>query len=418
MNAQTTQTINSKLKLTNVPVGTSNDSILVRGADKIVKKLPKSALFATVPTPNIQQVTSAGNITSNSISFTDNQSRTSNINSGQLVVFDASNNTSGIYKNDGLAFNKTTGTYNLQPEANGTAGNYTINIPSANGTLALKENTVGDFINDGATTMAPSQNAVFDALANKVSKTGNESIAGEKNFTNVAYFSSPSGSQHSNITLMADPFGFGFAASHDYPIIGNKNNNFSFASGKPSAMSYAASLDAKGLTANRSYAFPNQSGTVALSDNTVNLSGNQTIGGIKTFTGGIYSNNQINSPNGYKFYDYANDKELEFIGYDGGFRFLYGGLPALSFSSNEGFGLNNASGQQFFLNTSNVTTNKEQKFINSNGSIPVIRLTAPTSSIDTGVVGEMYVDNNFLYYCYSPDRWRRVATDSNWNIDE
>ncbi|MEB3799840.1 hypothetical protein INQ45_01705 [Flavobacterium columnare] len=197
------------------------------------------------------------------------------------------------------------------PKTPYTNGNYSYYLPSQSGTVALSEFTVGDFINDGATAIAPSQNAVFDALTNKVSKTGSETIAGEKNFTNAAYFSSPSGSMHNNITLMADPFGFGFAASHDYPIIGSKNNDFSFASGKPSAMSYAASLDAKGLTANRSYAFPNQS-----------------------------------------------------------------------------------------------------------GSIPVIRLTAPTSSIDTGVVGEMYVDNNFLYYCYSPDRWRRVATDSNWNIDE
>lgn len=79
MNAQTTQSINSQLKLNTVPVGSVTDSLLVRGNDKIVKKMAVS-------------------------------------------------------------------------------------------------NLVGDFINDGATTIAPSQNAVFDALGNKVSKTGNETM--------------------------------------------------------------------------------------------------------------------------------------------------------------------------------------------------------------------------------------------------
>lgn len=47
------------------------------------------------------------------------------------------------------------------------------------------------------------------------------------------------------------------------------------------------------LTSNRSYTLPNQSGNIALSENTVNLSGNQTVNGIKTFsnnTGGTISN--------------------------------------------------------------------------------------------------------------------------------
>lgn len=64
MNAQTTQTINSQLKLNTVPIGTANDSLLVRGADKIVKRLPKSAIITP---PSLQQVTNTGNVTSNVI---------------------------------------------------------------------------------------------------------------------------------------------------------------------------------------------------------------------------------------------------------------------------------------------------------------------------------------------------------------
>lgn len=62
--AQTTQTINSRLKLNTVPIGTANDSLLVRGADKIVKRLPKSAIITP---PSLQQVTNTGNVTSNVI---------------------------------------------------------------------------------------------------------------------------------------------------------------------------------------------------------------------------------------------------------------------------------------------------------------------------------------------------------------
>lgn len=54
-----------------------------------------------------------------------------------------------------------------------------------------------------------------------------------------------------------------------------------------------ANIYGSNLSAARSYTLPNQSGNIALSENTVNLSGNQTVNGIKTFsnnTGGTISN--------------------------------------------------------------------------------------------------------------------------------
>lgn len=44
------QTINSQLKLTNVPAGPVEEFILVTGTDKIVKKIPKSSVISPIPT--------------------------------------------------------------------------------------------------------------------------------------------------------------------------------------------------------------------------------------------------------------------------------------------------------------------------------------------------------------------------------
>ncbi|POR24122.1 hypothetical protein BWK58_08635 [Flavobacterium columnare] len=418
MNAQTptntTQTINSKLKLTNVPVGTANDSILVRGTDKIVKKLPKSDLFATIPTPTLQQVTGVGNTTTNSINVSGSNTFTS-INDLSVNVAHTGDNASSTLTNLKLGFSKAGASFSLMPKTPYTNGNYNYYLPSQTGTVALSEFTVGDFINDNATTIAPSQNAVFDALAMKandgsvVHKDGYEVITGNKRFAGMTmadgglFVKQNDNSAYSVID----------AQSGKIKFFNNSGVNFigEFADTgvKFGSVNKSGKIDVSGLTADRNYVLPNKSGTIALSDETVSLTGNQNISGTKTFTGSIYSNNQINSPNGYKFHDYANGVDMEFKEYDGGFSFFYDGRGALSFSSNEGFGINNSAGQQFFLDTSSATTNKIQKFINSSGSIPVIRDTAPASSTATGVKGEIYVDANYVYYCYAPNSWRRVA---------
>lgn len=56
-----TYTINSQLRLNTVHEGTASDSILVRGADKIIKYIPKSDILLGVETPTIQAVLDKGN---------------------------------------------------------------------------------------------------------------------------------------------------------------------------------------------------------------------------------------------------------------------------------------------------------------------------------------------------------------------
>lgn len=54
---------------------------------------------------------------------------------------------------------------------------------------AVANGKVTDAIVDGVTTVAPSQNAVFDALAGKVSTSGNETVAGVKTFSSAPVMS-------------------------------------------------------------------------------------------------------------------------------------------------------------------------------------------------------------------------------------
>ena len=46
--------------------------------------------------------------------------------------------------------------------------------------------------------------------------------------------------------------------------------------------------------------------------------------------------------------------------------------------------------------------------------IGIISKTVPTSSTDTGYVGEMAVDTNYLYVCVASNSWIRIAKDSTW----
>jgi hypothetical protein len=40
------------------------------------------------------------------------------------------------------------------------------------------------------------------------------------------------------------------------------------------------------------------------------------------------------------------------------------------------------------------------------------RLTAPTTSVDTGVAGAHAIDSDYLYICVSTDNWKRIALSS------
>ncbi len=215
------QTINSQLKLTNLPVGVASDSVLVAGSSNIVKRVKKSDFLAGVPTDaNLVHKTGDETIPGNK-NFTGETRVSTGSTSSVNFAADASTVVGPDYSSPSLisrsiylkpwqfiwgdVFGANVGqlkfaSYNStlempQYEARFKAWDLSANreytLPNLSGTVALSEYTVGDFINNSATTIAPSQNAVFDALALKANDsgvlhtTGNETKTGILTFTNT-----------------------------------------------------------------------------------------------------------------------------------------------------------------------------------------------------------------------------------------
>lgn len=123
--------------------------------------------------------------------------------------------------------------------------------------------------------------------------TGNESITGFKRFTNPVELDNAI--KLEDITsgnyaqIYVDEDYVNFIASPDSP---NGIPNGLISSFAPNVFSFRgtggsnvfAQFFSSNLTSSRSYTLPNQSGNIALSENTINLTGNQTVNGIKTFS--------------------------------------------------------------------------------------------------------------------------------------
>ncbi|OWP74781.1 hypothetical protein, partial [Flavobacterium oreochromis] len=325
---------------------------------------------------------------------------------------------------------------------------------------------VGDFINDNATTIAPSQNAVFDALAMKandgavVHKDGYEVITGNKRFAGMTiadgglFIKQTNNANYSFIDAESGKIKFGSNGGVNFL------GEFADTGVRFGSINKSAKIDVSGLTADRVFTAPNSNGTLALKEETMNLTGNQVFSGLKElepkFGNAIYkivnATNNMKSGGGF-FIGNGNSTDsfdsFSFFSQDGSYNDSLGRVSVTA-NAEEGFGVYSSNldnsvsaslqvvpsgicvsvsnfslksstsntGRYVNLKTDNITTERTVQFTNAEGQLPVIRDSAPASSIDVGVKGEIYVDNQYLYYCYSQDRWRRVAVDSNWNIDE
>ncbi len=125
--------------------------------------------------------------------------------------------------------------------------NRTHSLPNGSGILALEsfvDSKVTDAIADGVTTVAPSQNAVYDALALKLDKT--VSVLGS--YLEVPEQSAP-GTPTNAIRLFSD-------TSNRFSWIGENG--------------FVRTFDGTGNTADRIYVLPDSAGTVALGTGTAN----------------------------------------------------------------------------------------------------------------------------------------------------
>lgn len=145
------------------------------------------------------------------------------------------------------------------------------------------DNKVADFINDAATTIAPSQNAVFDALALKandygvVHKTGNENITGIKEFSNEPLFSGGSikiSTGASDNATLGYSFGTGIELKENGSIllsVGDGITAFSKSTGDSMAFDFTS------VTSGKTATWQNSNGTVAWTSQIPNFDENNIV---------------------------------------------------------------------------------------------------------------------------------------------
>lgn len=74
---------------------------------------------------------------------------------------------------------------------------------------------------------------------------------------------------------------------------------------------------------------------------------------------------------------------------------------------------NNVGANKAQFEVGGITADRAYTFADKTGTIPVIGTTAPSSSSDTGVVGEIRVKASYIYVCVATDTWVRAAL-STW----
>jgi hypothetical protein len=125
--------------------------------------------------------------------------------------------------------------------------------------------------------------------ANLVHKTGNETIDGIKSFVSTPRFNSGS----INILDSANDGYASITASDSTFTIRDYNNNTQFYTETGQGILIfktnliTANFYPQNLTVNRKYTLPDATGTMALDENLVHKTGNETIAGIKTFNDSI-----------------------------------------------------------------------------------------------------------------------------------
>lgn len=308
-------------------------------------QIPTSGSLHPITISNINDFPGTSDLNA-SIILTDRVSIISNNNAANQnkVTF----NTASLSAGRTVSFQDTSGTVS-----------YTSDLASA--TASLYTSIVKQTITNGVTVSCPSQDAVFDALAlkanvnNVVDLSSNQSIAGQKDFSEVVFKTDTSGSGHS---------GGGF-------ILGNLSNMYD-------KFLFISRDDSDSDSFGQVYIQANPEEGIVISQTSID--------------GTQYSQNFQNNTT-YELTNYDNGKQA-YIKLDG---------------VNEGVIVSGASGQNARLKTNNISGTKDFQFINANGTIPTIGTTAPASASATGVTGEIRVTSTFVYMCIATNTWVRAA---------
>lgn len=152
------------------------------------------------------------------------------------------------------------------------------------------------------------------------------------------------------------------------------------------------------------------SATASIYTNTVNLTGNQGINGIKTFNdtcvfGGATCKMSL--------YDTANGLTYDFTGGEEQLFISYNGDNIAQFGNNIGGGgmvLFNTNTNSVNLAMTNITGARNHYFVDKSGDLPIVGYTAPSSATDTGVKGEIRITSTFIYTCIATNTWVRSVS--------
>ncbi len=75
-----------------------------------------------------------------------------------------------------------------------------------------------------------------------------------------------------------------------------------------------------------------------------------------------------------------------------------------------GVGSTSTAVAKLFMN--NLDAVRTYQLLNTSGDIPVIGTTAPSSSTDTGITGEIRITDTYIYHCIATNTWVRGAVES------
>jgi hypothetical protein len=190
-------------------------------------------------------------------------------------------------------------------------------------------------------------------------------------------------------------------------------------------------LKSTNVTANIALEWPNNSGTVitdAPSDGTPYVrqdgswiapsggGGSSTLQDVLTAGSHIQSYSEISFGDDIAYNVSLNGTRLNRFGIEkiGGTDVTDLGIVALRSNSSEPYlnyvRISSGTTKNIKIGVENVTnTNVDLQYTGKTGNIPSLNTTAPSSSTDTGFVGEIRVTSTYIYTCIATNTWVRAA---------
>ena len=418
-NAQT-QTIYSQLKLKTVNDGTASDSlVLVQGTDQIIRKIPLSSISPEVSVPSLQQVTNNGNVTTNKIyasEFRDESSPDSlfvannrflslgdvgvNGNWSKYITFFEPNNSSDlidIFNQDAINYLNN---YNFQMSFDYSRITWAKGLsPSDWSTASMYFDDAG--IKTNATRNFGEGSVYYETQLNgEYYQINSSTPAGVKSARFVFSDSQANGS----LNLIELPNNTGTLATQEWV----------------SANAGAASLQAvlgTGNTSTTKAIFNTTSDSNRLID-IVNTSNNNqtwfmpTGWYIRNSTKTLINANIVGGESGIQVTHPSNSSQVIMDGYRGYLKVHDGGFSTSENSTrvtNNSVIFKNSGFEATLTKPASLTATGSWTLPNKYGTVGVVNTTAPSSSTDTGVVGEIRVTSTYIYVCTAPNTWVRAA---------